>query len=435
MANNDRAKLARIELAKRELARRQSSQTQPEQGVLGAVGAAMGSRPELQPYAYQPGMDNAPAPQGYSGVVQSALGAAGQTLAAPIRTGATISAGTDALGAVTSEGLGYASAKITPNTSPLAKKIADYGAATAGMAVSAIPMLLSGGGGTKYSTELAPYSGKPGVAARIKQTRTGVDAADFERLRRDPMAFFSTESREDLGKAIGSEKVKAGINVGVTGDVKSLTKENLLRARNISTNANKAQNEIVSKIDELASKFPDRALTPQEIVIGADIKPNQVNTALEGVNQRLSRIARSEGQGSPAFQQWSAIKTHFQDMLEQSAPAVKQANKAFSRVALRDKFREPFPVNQSGTMSKISAFGGAPLVGGVGAMIGGGPGAVLGAGLYQAARSPFVAGLGTAARGLADKALDPALTSFIRGMSKKQLIAAYIAERMKGTEK
>lgn len=88
----------------------QSSQTHPEQGVLGAVGAAMGSRPELQPYAYQPGMDNAPAPQGYSGVVQSALGAAGQTLGAPIRMGQTLSQGPQATGeaiAETGGELGY----------------------------------------------------------------------------------------------------------------------------------------------------------------------------------------------------------------------------------------------------------------------------------------------------------------------------------------
>jgi hypothetical protein len=42
----------------------------------------------------------------------------------------------------------------------------------------------------------------------------------------------------------------------------------------------------------------------------------------------------------------------------------------------------------------------------------------------QAARSPFVAGLGTAVRGLADKALDPALTGVMNASSKRGIGAS-----------
>jgi hypothetical protein len=83
---------ARAELARRELARRSSTSQPEEQGVLGAVGAALGSRPELQPYG-APSMPQAPA-----GPISGALDAATQTLGAPIRAGKTLMEGPDVLG-------------------------------------------------------------------------------------------------------------------------------------------------------------------------------------------------------------------------------------------------------------------------------------------------------------------------------------------------
>ena len=71
-------------------------QSPPQQGVLGAVGAALSSRPELQPYGT--GQTNQP-----STVVGSALQAAGQTLAAPIRTGETLAQGPEAIGQAASD--------------------------------------------------------------------------------------------------------------------------------------------------------------------------------------------------------------------------------------------------------------------------------------------------------------------------------------------
>lgn len=77
---------------------------QPQQGVLGAVSAALDSRPELKPFAYQPSPAQPVSP------ISGALNAAGQTLAAPIRMGQTLSAGPQATGeaiAETGGELGY----------------------------------------------------------------------------------------------------------------------------------------------------------------------------------------------------------------------------------------------------------------------------------------------------------------------------------------
>lgn len=387
----------------------------------------------------------------------------------------------------------------------IAEKGAEMGlpvpvAATAGFLTANAPYLVPIGKGAQVSTKLAPFAGKPGIAARLGQMRTGVEASAFERLRRDPMAFFQTTGRKEAGEAIGQAKQAAGISTGVTQDIRSLTPENLAKARNIQSVGNKAQDEILAKIENVTKAesslpvvnpaeagqspyalfqgnfdfgqgnqystyrvygehpraggnfgsaelekmgvpitgretravgqepigLPAKSLAAQDVISKAGIQPNEVSQALDAINKRLSRIERTEGAGSPTFQQWSAIKGHFQTMLEQVAPEVRRANKEFSRVALRDKFMEPLPVNQAGTMSKISSFGFTPAAAGVGAVMGGGPGALVGAAAMQAARSPFIAGLGTAARGLLDKGLDPLLSGFGQAASKRALYGAYI---------
>lgn len=285
-------------------------------------------------------------------------------------------------------------------------------AATAGMVTANAPYMIPFEGGPAINTALEPFKGKPGVAARIKQMRTGVEASAFEQLRRDPMAFFQTTAREDAGRAIGKAKQEAGISVGVTDDISTLTPENISKARNLQSSANKAQDDVISKIEK-----------------GLPVGPGEVSTALDGINKRLNRLERSEGRGSPSFQQWSAIKSHFQNLLEQVAPEVKEANRKFSRIALRDKFMEPMPVNQSGTMSKISAFGFTPAGAGVGAVAGGPVGALLGAASVQAVRSPFIAGLGTATRGIIDKIVDPALTRSSNALAQRPLLLEYLSRK------
>lgn len=375
-------------------------------------------------------------------------------------------------------------------------------AATAGFIAANAPYMIPFGKGAQISTKLEPFSGKPGIAARMKQMRTGVEASEFERLRRDPSSFFETTSRKDAGKAIGEAKQAAGISTGVTQDISTLTPENLARARSIQSVGNKAQDEILAKIENVAKAesslpvvqptgkvgepfftfegnydfgpgkqlstfklhgdhprsggnfdinqvkefgfpvkgraptkaaaesepigLPSQSLSNQDIISRAGIQPNEVSQALDAVNKRLARLERSEGAGSPAFQQWSAIKNHFQAMLEEVAPDVRQANRDFSRVALRDKFMEPLPVNQAGTMSKIGTFGFTPLAATGGAVAGGPLGAVLAGAAAQAVRSPFIAGLGTASRGLLDKVLDPVFSRLGKEASRRAIYGAYI---------
>jgi hypothetical protein len=305
--------------------------------------------------------------------------------------------------------------------------------ATAGFLVANAPNMIPLGKGATINTALKPAIGKPGIAARLKQMRTGVDASAFEQLRRDPTAFFNTTSRKAAGEAIGEAKQAAGVNLGVTGDIKSLTKENLGRARSPMAASNKAQDAIADKIATAVESNP--TANPSDVIRSSGITADEAATALDGINKRLAKLERSEGPGSPSFQKWTAIKSHVQSVLEEVAPEVKAANKEFSRVALRDKFMEPMPVNQSGTMSKISTFGFTPAGAGVGGIIGsvGGPigsavGAVIGAGAVQAARSPFVAGLGTATRGLIDKAVDPVLSRTASELSRRALITTYITK-------
>lgn len=284
--------------------------------------------------------------------------------------------------------------------------------AVLGMAVANAPYAIPFEGGPVINTALKPFKGKPGVAARIKQMRTGVEASAFEQLRRDPAAFFQTTTREEAGQAIGKAKQGAGIGVGVTGDISTLTPENISKARNLQSSANKAQDDVIAKIEK-----------------GVPVDPGEVSTALDGINKRLNRLERSEGRGSPSFQQWSAIKTHFQNLLEEVAPDVKEANSKFSRVALRDKFMDPLPVNQAGTMSKISSFGFTPLAATGGAVLGGPTGALAMGAIAQGARSPFIAGLGTATRGIVDKIVDPVLTGVTNQGIRRPLLIEYLSRK------
>lgn len=404
------------------------------------------------------------------------MSSAVNTINLPYKLGETFNRGAEEAGGNVAEYLG---GKMNNNVAP----------ALAGMATTILANPLSYiPTGPKVNFKLGASTGKPGYTARIKQMRTGVEAGDFERLRRDPTAFFNTTARAEAGKAVGTAKEAAGINTGVTRDIKSLTPENISKARNLQGTANKAQDAVIEKLEvsnlpvaQAGSKTgkphavfaytddfgpggtkrniynvfgdPENPIVKQRgwgssvakedldklgiPVTGRQagsekylaIDPNEASTALEGINKRLSKLEHTEGRGSPSFQQWSAIKKHFQGILEQVAPGVKEANKDFSRVALRDKFMEPFPVNQSGTMSKIDAWGFGPGAAGVGALVGGPIGAVGALGAKMAARSPFVAGLGTATRGLADKAIDPILSRIANNPLLRRIAIAKLSSK------
>jgi hypothetical protein len=390
---NEQIRLARIELAKRELSRRQSATTdnrrfdqkladfvQPVSDVMGKAGEAAGVITDvLHPESY------------FAGKAAESMNKIADTIGE--KTTEYLSRGKGAIPGAPAAALGMGASILSNPTSYVAPELG-------------------------YSSKLGPAVGKPGIASRIKQMRTGVEASAFEQLRRDPTAFFNRTPRAEAGEAVGQAKVNAGINPGVTKDPASLTSENMQKARSPMVSANKAQDQIVEDL-QAARELLGPGASMDKLVETAGITPDQTATALKGLNKRLTKIERSEGRGSESFRDFAAIKDHFQNILENVAPEVKAANKDFSRVALRDKFMEPFPVNQAGTMSKISTFGGAPVAGGVGAVLGGPVGAAVGAVAFQAARSPFVAGLGTAVRGLADKAIDPLISGTVNQMGRR----------------
>lgn len=328
----------------------------------------------------------------------------------PSRLSQTFGEGSQAAGEMTAEELGR-------------RGVNPYVAASAGMVASVAtdPRSYVPTGLPEKQFALKPVKGKPSMGARFKEMRTGVSARSFDQLRRDPGAFFSRTPREVAGKAVGAAKERAGINLGVTSDIESLTAENLARARTPATVAKTAQDQIVEKLQRVSG-------SPNPIQ-AAGITPDEASTALSGVNDKLAKLERSGGgPASPSFQQWSAIKTQLQRILEEVAPEVRQANQDFSRVALRDKFMQPLPVNQNTTFSKVAMGVTAPLAGGVGASLAGSPGAVGAVATAMAVRSPFVAGLGTAARGYLDKVLDPVLTETARLATRRALITNYVTK-------
>jgi hypothetical protein len=148
----------------------QAQESPPKQGILGAVGAALGSRPELKPYGFQPGLSSdQPATP-----VQSALSAAGQTLAAPIRMGQTLSAGPQATGeaiAETGGELGYPKTGVALGAIPaMAPYVLSGYAAMKGLYASENPTLR---GLLNTPQELSPqYSAQNkaiGVTRRVPQ--------------------------------------------------------------------------------------------------------------------------------------------------------------------------------------------------------------------------------------------------------------------------
>lgn len=375
MADNEKVRLARIELAKRELAKRQSQSQQPESpGILQTMSDAADR---------------------ITGTIPPVAGLMAPTLGMAQYAGQKMNEASGQLGEAVTERV----ATEFPNA-PTAIPVGL--GAVASIASNPMTYVNPEAG---INTKLKPFSGKPGIAARIKEMRTGVDAASFEQLRRDPGAFFSTADRGEVGSTIGKIKQKEGINLGVRhGDITSLTPENLKLARSQNVVGREASSSIAEKLKSAVEANPEGL--SDTVIRQSGITPDEVSKAIDLSNNRLSKLT----QGTPAFQAESAVKSNLQKVLEVVSPELKQANKDFSRVALRDEFMEPFPVNQSGTFSKVSPFVTTPVGSAIGAVVGGPPGAIVGAAIAQGVRSPFVAGLGTATRGLIDKALDPAVS-------------------------
>lgn len=86
-----------LELEEQEAAQQPAAPKEKPQGVLGAVGAAMGSTPELQPYG-KAEMPEGPESASLKDAAMGGLNAARETLASPMRTGQTVMEAPDVLG-------------------------------------------------------------------------------------------------------------------------------------------------------------------------------------------------------------------------------------------------------------------------------------------------------------------------------------------------
>lgn len=278
--------------------------------------------------------------------------------------------------------------KYFPNASPIIP-------AAAGFVTSIAANPLNYAGVSETGTPSAGSEGLDPAVAASREARTGVPARQFQALYKDPGAIFAGDGLKQAGQDIGTAKVAAGIDPGVTNNIASLTPDNIDRI-----NPTKA-----TKIDDIQTVLG-------QIQNGQPPTPQQAQNALDSVNSILSQPTVQNNQD--VFRQWSAVKTHINNALADVAPDVKSANQAYAREKLGQNFEGMEPVNKSGKPSKLGlmARGTSAAAGGViGALTGGHP--VFGAGagyevgkyLDQAYHAPYVAGLQTALQGyLAQKA-------------------------------
>lgn len=319
--------------------------------------------------------------------------------------------GIQKLGEGVAGGTGYMAQKLANMTGAGNQNMAptDYAAATAGMAVSAIPQLLA----SKFlaGKPIENAEGLPLNIAQTREARTGVPARDFQRLYKDPGAIFAGGNVQQAGAEIGTAKAAAGINPGVTNDLASLTPENIDRINPSKEIKFDDINEVLGGMRN--GEFP----TPQK-----------AQNALDSVNNILSQPSVQNNRD--VFRQWSAIKTHINNALGEVAPDIRQANAAFAREKLGQTFAPMSAVNKSGTPSKLAMLAkkvpaslGAAIGGSIGGLGGAAAGYEAGSGFSSLYHAPYIAGLQTAAGAVADRALDPILSGIQRNASGPALQA------------
>jgi hypothetical protein len=280
------------------------------------------------------------------------------------------------------------------------------GGTIAGVLADPRSYIPTGGISAEHPNEL------PLNVAQNRAAKTGLEAQDFQRLYKDPGAIFAGGNAPQAGTDIGTAKVNSGINLGITNDPASLTPENLAKIKSPIATGKAAIDNVTAKISAGVTPTPDEAAQ-----------------ALTGVNNILGKTK----QGTPAFQQWTMVKGHINDALQNVAPAVRDANQNYSREMLGQTFAPMNAVNKSGTPSKLAMMAGKipQVVGGAaGYVTGGWPGAIVGWNggkwINSLAHSPYIAGLQTAAGAVANKAVDPILEGVQSGLSGP-LLQAYLA--------
>ena len=332
--------------------------------------------------------------------------------------------GIQKLGEGVAGGTGYIAQKLAPAGSNMTPT--DYAAATAGMAISAIPQIIL----SKYlaGEPTEQPEGLPLNVAQSREARTGVPAKEFQRLYQDPGALFAKGNTEEAGQQIGIAKANADINLGVQhNDISTLTPENIQMARSPRAIGKDALSNISENLQAAKELLPNGQ--PEEQIALANIHPDTVNKALTDSNNRLSKLVP----GTPAYQSESAIKSNLQNILQNVAPEVKAQNAAFARLKLRDIFQGSEALNKNKTPSKLALIA-QQVPKAAGAAIGGslfGPGGAAagyegGKILAEMYHSPFVTGLQTAAGGALNSSINPLLSGIERNASGP-LIQAYLA--------
>lgn len=344
------------------------------------------------------------------------MGTARKMVSLPARFSQTLGSASEPVSNAVTEGLGYGSARV-------GHPLPAWLSATAGMAggMAADPRsYIPGGGVAKEQSSFLPDS-----VAEAREARTGVPARQFKALYKDPSAIWAGDKQVQAGQAIGEAKEAAGINPGITHDVESLTPENLDRI-----NPTKAV-----KIDDISTVL-------QKIKDGTKPSPQEAQNALDSINSILNTKLPDK-----VFRQWTIVKGHINNALQDVAPDVRAANQAFAHEALGNDFAGMDAVNKNGKPSKLGliARGGAGLAGALaGHLI---PGMNTPEGIfagYQAAKyanqayhAPFVAGLQTAAGAYADRFLNPAISGAEKTVTSPAVLAyvqRYLAQKNQGTK-
>lgn len=169
--------------------------------------------------------------------------------------------------------------------------------------------------------------------ARLGEAASGVKAQDIKQLFKNPGQLWHTGSREAAGQAIGDAKLAAGVNPGITEDIKSFTPSNVFKATKSDAVGEKALNQVAEAVSS-----------------GGKPSVEDVGDALKHVSKQI-KAGLNQGLDTSELQN---IQAHLNTVLEDIAPNVQAARQEFAPLAQRDKFLKLFPTNKNGTISKAN---------------------------------------------------------------------------------
>lgn len=167
-------------------------------------------------------------------------------------------------------------------------------------------------------------------AARVGEALSGVNERDIRQLFNKPGTLFTPGSQAEAGKAIGEVKINAGVNPGVTEDISTMTRENVVKALDVKQTGERALHSVVAGSDS----------------------PEEIGDALKYVSDEIKGRLAQQKDASELIH----IQNHLNTILEGVAPEVQAARQEFAPIAQRNKFLKLFPANKNGTISKANLF-------------------------------------------------------------------------------